>query len=751
MEARVRRSLRVALFALSIGFVVALTAGASATPGPGGWDNLGTGSKPTSPAFVDVVYALNSDAPGVLYAGGRFIDAGGDLSADFLAQWKNGRWTRAVSVPLTASVNAIAYRAGKLYVGGVFVNAGGNPNADYLAVWDGTKWGTVCNATGPPIGGNVLALQIVGSTIYVGGTFQNGAGIASADYLLACDLATGAPRSTVAKDGEFSGPVYALTADSKGNLYAGGRFGNLAGVPATDNVAYFNGSGWHAMGTGPGQGGGAVDSFVRGLTANGTNVYVGTDSVNIAGIALADHVAKWNGSAWSAMGSNSAGGDGWFPASTFINALTTSGSRVFAAGSFQNANGDKLADMVAEFDGKAWQPVGSNGAGDGPLKGNVSALTTFDKDLVAGGLFVNAGGNDLADFLASYPLAGAPPGGGPPTTTTTTPGGAAAPPTGTPTGTVLVNGRPFAGGTIPYRSTGRRHGRPAPAPGRHGHLDGQGRRRHLGGVRAPPRYRQEAVGRGAPPDAGRLQHLPEAQEEQCQPNRSNAGPPALGRRHGPLQDTRQVCRGDGSRHQLADGRPLRRNPYEGRSWSDPGHRPSAAAADHRAGGSDLPREAVATAAPLASVKGAACRRGCVRATPPRPRPSASRCGAPTSACDERRDGRPEQSRDRRHRGRPERRLADSNCCKRLCRPLPNHSAKAPEGAWYAKVSRAQAVTALRLTPARAKLPSAVWPALAWISARTAVRSRSPRFSIARAIGPRSSLTNAHSSSESAKR
>src|SRR5438105_852641 len=25
----------------------------------------------------------------------------------------------------------------------------------------------------------------------------------------------------------------------------------------------------------------------------------------------------------------------------------------------------------------------------------------------------------------------------------------------------------------------------------------------------------------------------------------------------------------------------------------------------------------------------------------------------------------------------ERRLADSNCCKRLCRPLPNHSAKAP--------------------------------------------------------------------------
>ena len=67
------------------------------------------------------------------------------------------------------------------------------------------------------------------------------------------------------------------------------------------------------LGTGPADG--AVDTFVRSLTANGTNVYVGTDAVNIAGIAQADHVAKWNGSAWSAMGSNTAGADGWFPAS----------------------------------------------------------------------------------------------------------------------------------------------------------------------------------------------------------------------------------------------------------------------------------------------------------------------------------------------------------------------------------------------------------------------------------------------------
>ncbi len=398
-----RRSLRVAVFALAIGVVVALTAGAAATSGPGGWDNIGNGPTPTASAFNGTVSVLAPGASGVLYAGGPFTDAGGDPGADHLAQWSGGAWKKVGSAPLSGAVTAIAYRSGKVYIGGQFTNAGGNPNADYLAVWDGRTWGSVCNAPGAPIGGGVTSLQIIGSTIYVGGTFQNAAGIAAADYLVACDLGTGAARSMVAKDGTI-GTIYALTADSKGALYAGGRFGKIDGVPGADNVASFYGGAWHAMGTGAG--GSAVDGFVRSLTSSGTNVYVGTDAVNIAGIPQADHVAKWNGSAWSAMGSNTAGGDGWFPTSAFINALTTSGSRVFAAGSFQNANGNRLADMVAEFDGKVWQPVGSNGAGEGPLNGNVLALTTFAKQLVAGGSFTNAGGDDLADFAATLPPCG---------------------------------------------------------------------------------------------------------------------------------------------------------------------------------------------------------------------------------------------------------------------------------------------------------------------------------------------------------
>ncbi len=423
--------------ALASAALVALTPGASATPGPGGWDNIGTGATPTTSALNGGVYALNTDAPGVLYAGGAFTDAGGNAGADYIASWNGTKWAALGSSTLNGAVFAIAYFGGKVYAGGVFTNAGGNANADFLAVWDGTSWGTVCTATGPAINGNVLALEVIGSTLYIGGTFSNGAGIVSADSLLACDLNTGAARSTVTADADISGPVYALTSDNKGALYAGGGFSNLARIPAADKVAYLDAGGWHAMGSGAAPGGGAVTDFVRSLASNGTDVYVGTDSTNVAGIAQADHVVKWNGSAWSALGSNTGGTDGWFPASASINSLTTSGSTVYAGGTFQNANGEATADQIASFDGTAWHPVGSDGAGNGPLNGNVTALTTFGQKLIAGGSFTNAGGNAIADLVASFPLGGAAPG---------------VTPTGTATGTVLVNGTSFTGGQIAFKS-----------------------------------------------------------------------------------------------------------------------------------------------------------------------------------------------------------------------------------------------------------------------------------------------------------
>jgi hypothetical protein len=429
----------MALVVLALGGVLV---GQASTAGPGGWDHVGEGATPGSASLNGNVSALRVGLPGTLLVGGAFTDAGGNPDADRIAAWNGTAWSavgNANSQIANNAVLAIAYAGGRIFAGGSFTDAGGKANADYLAVWDGQAWAPFCTSvTGAPsFDGNVRALQVVGQTLYVGGEFHDGAGIADADYLVACDLNTGAASSTLLPGKFFSGPVLALTADSNGVLYAGGRFLNLAGPagapddPAADNVAYLANGSWHAMGSGGGNCGCALDGFVRSLAAIGTDVYVGTDVLDVAGIAQADHVARWNGSEWSAVGAGAAGAGGWFPASAFIYALASDGTKLYATGAFTDAGGDPTADNVAVFDDAGgWRPVGSNGSGDGPWSGEGHALAVSEPNLYAGGSFTSAGGDTQARSIASFPLSVFTPQPTPTVTPSATP---AATPVATPT------------------------------------------------------------------------------------------------------------------------------------------------------------------------------------------------------------------------------------------------------------------------------------------------------------------------------
>ena len=409
MKRAVKRARWGLVIPLSIGLLFAV--GGAWAVGPGGWDHLGEFKTPKVAVLNGAVYALSAESDNGLLVGGNFnFTTAGSRPAAHLAIWYPTQfWTAyATPSPLNGDVHAIAWDADhvRLFVGGTFTNAGGNAGADFLAVWNGTNWAPFCSPS-PAFGGSVAALQIIGSTLYVGGAFQNGAGITGANYLLACDLVTGVARPVTARVGDINGGVYALTRDDKGVLYAGGQFSDMAGIPSADHVAAYDGS-WHAMGSGPSTGGGAVDDYVRSIASNGTDVFIGTDSVNVAGIPQADHVARWNGSAWSALGANSAGTDGWLPTTAFIYAIAAKGSQVVATGSFQNAGGNPTADDIASFDGTAWKPLGSNGAGNGPWIGNGLAVAIIGKDVYAGGNFTSAGGDPLAAYIARFSPQAAP-------------------------------------------------------------------------------------------------------------------------------------------------------------------------------------------------------------------------------------------------------------------------------------------------------------------------------------------------------
>jgi hypothetical protein len=418
--------------ALSIAFLVPLTGSASAL-GPGGWDNLGTNGSGGA-ALNGRALAFNTDLPGKLIAGGAFTGAGVAPGAtpadDHIAIWDGMNWSPLGPLAgLGGDVFALESdpATGKIYAGGSFTNAGGNSAADFLAVWDtnapASGWQPMCGpATGN--GGNVKALKLVGTRLFVGNEGQDWDDPTDlADYLFECDT-TVAGGNIIPMPGMTSS-VLALAVDSSGYLYAGGNFTNAHALTNADYVVKYGVlPGLTPSGLG---GGSAIDTIgVDSLATIGNDVYVGTDDVNVgapASIAEADNVAKYNSGtdAWSAPGADTAGTNGYFAAAggpPSINALVATGTTVFAGGNWSNANGEALSDMVAAYTSTCvpvdavetcWDTVGHDGTStNGPLNVAANSLAVFNGSLIAGGNFTNAGGDPLADSIACFPLAAAP-------------------------------------------------------------------------------------------------------------------------------------------------------------------------------------------------------------------------------------------------------------------------------------------------------------------------------------------------------
>ena len=112
----------------------------------------------------------------------------------------------------------------------------------------------------------------------------------------------------------------------------------------------------------------------------GSMVYAGGEFASAGGQYGIYHIAKWNGTTWSAVGSG---------LSNTPEALMPYQGDLIAGGWFMSSGSTSLLH-IARWNGSAWSPLGS-GIGTG-LSETVYALAEYKGELIAGGLFWTAGG-----------------------------------------------------------------------------------------------------------------------------------------------------------------------------------------------------------------------------------------------------------------------------------------------------------------------------------------------------------------------
>jgi trimeric autotransporter adhesin len=337
-----------------------------------------------------------------LYVGGNFATAGPVVTPN-IARWNSSSGWSALGGGVSNAVQAIVVSAGSVYAGGVFQTASGT-TVNNIARWDGSSWSALGSGTETPsFVAPVFALAAAGSDLYAGGFFAS-AGGAGASSIARWDGASwSAPTTTVGQAVSDADPSRMRVSGflrSGDDLYAAGFF-HSAGSAGAWGVARWDGSGWSRLGAGIETNCAGFCGGAGAMVTLGTDLYVG-GAFTIAGGGSANHIARWNGTSWSALGSGMGGTFG----GTFVAGLATLGSDVFAGGQFSTAGGVAV-NNIARWNGTTWSALGSGITG-----GFVTSIVTLGSDLYIGGNFTTAGGASIANLARWDGSTFSPVGGG---------------------------------------------------------------------------------------------------------------------------------------------------------------------------------------------------------------------------------------------------------------------------------------------------------------------------------------------------
>ncbi len=216
--------------------------------------------------------------------------------------------------------------------------------------------------------GPVNAFAEVNGDLYVAGNFTV-AGGANA-YLARWD---GAALQPVPGPSNYVNAMLAVG----DTLYIAGGFTSVGGVPA-NRIARWDGAAWSALGSGTSSG------TINALAVWNGDLYAGGQIPTIGGVAVSN-VARWNGAAWQALGTGVNG---------TVNAITADSAGIYVGGNFTTASGTTV-NRIAKWDGATWSALGT---GATSTNANVLAITIDGADLYAGGSFSQIGGVTVANI-----------------------------------------------------------------------------------------------------------------------------------------------------------------------------------------------------------------------------------------------------------------------------------------------------------------------------------------------------------------
>ncbi len=206
-------------------------------------------------------------------------------------------------------------------------------------------------------------------------------------------------RSITAEQTSQPGVVNALTIYN-GELIAAGSFTSIGGVAAA-NIARWDGTTWRPLAQG-------VAGTIETLELHAGSLFVGGSFQTVGGTITSPGVARWNGSAWSAVSSSiSLGGT--------VNTLRSFRNNLYAGGSFTILGGVSATNL-AVWNNTSWASFARPNGTVRDLQSFTGVTATQDRLFVAGAFTtLNAQSIDrLAIWnpsAATWTQAGTPPTG----------------------------------------------------------------------------------------------------------------------------------------------------------------------------------------------------------------------------------------------------------------------------------------------------------------------------------------------------